>query len=751
MRNLLLIATVLYVTCGFSRTSEAVEFVRGDATNDGVIDISDGVRVLAFLFGGGPEPTCADTADSNDSGEVDLSDAIYVFSFLFLGGTSIPTPYPECGEDPTDDALACTSYGHCDTPPSTATNVLLIIADDLGVDSTVCYAANAPPMPNIESLCNTGVRFTNVWSAPVCSPTRATILTGRYGFRTGIGSPVAGRGAVGIGLDEFTLPMALDAHPELDYEQACLGKWHLSSNSNGGSDNPNLMGFAHFSGVLGGIPDYFQWTKTVNGTTSRVENYGTTENVDDALSWIDAREEAPWVLWLAFNAPHAPFHLPPAELHSQSQLSGDEADINRNTTAYFRAAVEAMDTEIGRLLASLDPDVRARTVVMFVGDNGTPARTAPPGIPRNRAKDSLYQGGVHVPLVVAGAGVVDGGRTVDALVNTTDLFASILELVGTDLASTVPAGVVVDSTSFVSHLRDPEAAPEREWIFAELFGESLRFPERAGKTVRDERYKLIRFDDGTDELYDMDNDPGETDDLLADLPLSVDAEAHRDSLLATLRALVEGPGSDLPAAYRSFTSNVEAVVEGETVVVRSDGVPNHPSPYFPSDDPRYEPPHEGMEVNRSRIGEQSLVFRMPAEPRVAAEPTDTALGPIGLSVTGVALFNQYALEFAPVENEFSTFDLYNGHPTRRDLYHYHIEPVFITSTSRSTLVGILLDGFPVYGPEEVDGSAPADLDECNGHIHATPEYPEGIYHYHITAVPPYICGCYRGTPGSSTN
>ena len=91
MRNLLLIATVLYVPCGFSRTSEAVEFVRGDTTNDGVIDISDGVRVLAFLFGGGPEPTCADTSDSNDSGEVDLSDAIYVFSFLFLGGTSIPT------------------------------------------------------------------------------------------------------------------------------------------------------------------------------------------------------------------------------------------------------------------------------------------------------------------------------------------------------------------------------------------------------------------------------------------------------------------------------------------------------------------------------------------------------------------------------------------------------------------------------------------------------------------------------------
>ena len=88
MRNLLLVATVLYVvTCGFSRTSEAVEFVRGDATNDGVIDISDGVSVLVFLFGGGPEPTCADTADSNDSGEVDLSDAIYVFSFLFLGGT----------------------------------------------------------------------------------------------------------------------------------------------------------------------------------------------------------------------------------------------------------------------------------------------------------------------------------------------------------------------------------------------------------------------------------------------------------------------------------------------------------------------------------------------------------------------------------------------------------------------------------------------------------------------------------------
>ena len=133
------------------------------------------------------------------------------------------------------------------------------------------------------------------------------------------------------------------------------------------------------------------------------------------------------------------------------------------------------------------------------------------------------------------------------------------------------------------------------------------------------------------------------------------------------------------------------------------------------------------------------------------DPSDTIYTLSFLFLGGVAFFNQYAAGFAPVSNEFPTFDIYNGHPAMRGLYHDHIEPVFITSTSRSTLAGIQRDGFPVYGPEEVDGSSPADLDECNGHTHATPEYPEGIYHYHITATDPYICGCFRGTPGRVTN
>ena len=211
------------------------------------------------------------------------------------------------------------------------------------------------------------------------------------------------------------------------------------------------------------------------------------------------------------------------------------------------------------------------------------------------------------------------------------------------------------------------------------------------------------------------------------------------------------PESDLPGAYRSFTSNVEAYVEGDIVVVRSDGVPNHPSPYFPINDPRYESPHPGMTVNPNHITEQNFVFRLPREPRTVKEPTDTGLGPIGVSVTGVALFNQYAAQFSPLDNEIRTFDVYNGHPAIRGLYHYHLEPVLITAASESALVGILLDGFPLYGPEEVDGNAPTELDDCNGHTHATPEYPDGIYHYHVTATEPYLCGCYNGTPGTHTN
>ncbi|TDI98129.1 MAG: YHYH protein [Caldithrix sp.] len=134
-------------------------------------------------------------------------------------------------------------------------------------------------------------------------------------------------------------------------------------------------------------------------------------------------------------------------------------------------------------------------------------------------------------------------------------------------------------------------------------------------------------------------------------------------------------------------------------------------------------------------------------PEIAASISNTPLGPIGISVNGVALFNQFAGPSQPLENEIATFDRYHGHPQQTGQYHYHIEPLFFSNDDNS-LVGFLLDGFPVYGQKDRDGTYPTDLDDANGHVGVTLDYSEGIYHYHITSDEPYISGGFRGTSGT---
>jgi hypothetical protein len=151
-------------------------------------------------------------------------------------------------------------------------------------------------------------------------------------------------------------------------------------------------------------------------------------------------------------------------------------------------------------------------------------------------------------------------------------------------------------------------------------------------------------------------------------------------------------------------------------------------------------------VNPNRIASQSLVFHVPASPTVTS-PSDTPMGPIGVAVNGVAFFNQYAAGRSPLDAEIISFDRFGGHPQMSGLYHYHLEPLWLTAKSTSRLLGVLLDGFPVYATHDTSGATPSDLDVCNGHVAPTAEFPAGIYHYHVTAASPYIAGCFRGQPG----
>jgi len=205
--------------------------------------------------------------------------------------------------------------------------------------------------------------------------------------------------------------------------------------------------------------------------------------------------------------------------------------------------------------------------------------------------------------------------------------------------------------------------------------------------------------------------------------------------------------ASLPAMYQKFSSAVTVQVSGSTVVLSSKGVPDHASPYWGAGNPLYEAPQAGMQVNPNLIVTQNFVMRVPLSP-AAATPSDTPLGAMGMAVNGVALFNQYAAGRQPLTFEIYSFDRYNGHPQQTGVYHYHMDPLWITSGNPAGLVGVLLDGFPVYGPKETDGSMPTGLDSCNGHTHATAEFPNGIYHYHITSDVPYIAGCFKGTPGT---
>jgi arylsulfatase A-like enzyme len=422
--------------------------------------------------------------------------------------------------------IVLTSWGTAyssDTSP----NILLVIADDMGIDASPCYSVGKvkPNMPVIEEMCRSGVVFENVWSNPQCSPTRATILTGRYGFRTGVRAYISSwrRGNPGIRLNETSIHQLLDQRLSSRYAHAVIGKWHLSDPTNGGPDNPKLMGVGHYSGLIkNGHDNYWKWPRTEDGETQFVDGYATTIFTNEAIDWI-GEQDNPWFLWLAYTAPHPPIHLPPAGLHTHNDLPDTKADIRANPLPYYLAMLEALDSELGRLLLSLSPDQRENTIVIFVGDNGTPDEGVQSPYIKRRAKSTLFEGGIHVPLIVAGAGVTRQGKRETALINTTDLFATIADLAGTGVKKSG------DSISF-KHLLVDKPGPKRSFIYAELHN---TLPEKwnNGWAIRDSRYKLIEFEDSSRQsgLFNLIEDPFENTNLLK-LDPTVEIRAITDGL-----------------------------------------------------------------------------------------------------------------------------------------------------------------------------------------------------------------------------
>lgn len=205
------------------------------------------------------------------------------------------------------------------------------------------------------------------------------------------------------------------------------------------------------------MSDYTSWMKVVDGTSQTSTTYATTDNVNDAVAWIQSQGSQSWFLWLAFNAPHTPLHRPPLELHDYDTISESADNSSRE---HYEAMVQAMDTEIGRLLESVDLQ---ETTVIFLADNGTPGAVVQSPFSRTHAKDSIYEGGIRVPLIVTGAGVdasLHGSVNTD-LLHACDLYSTILELFGVAPSQVYPTELVLDSRSFLpalqtgSHSRNP--------------------------------------------------------------------------------------------------------------------------------------------------------------------------------------------------------------------------------------------------------------------------------------------------------
>ncbi len=409
-------------------------------------------------------------------------------------------------------AVASALNAHAAVEPTTRNNILVIVADDLGKELLDIYSqpvAQRAKTPNIDRLAQRGITFDNVWGAPLSAPVRAAMLTGRHGYKTGI-----------VALD-ITLPTTeqtiFEALPA-QYSNALIGKWHLSSYANFAPD----YGIKHFAGFVqgGGVRDYWNWRFTQNGESQQSKEYITEQLTTSAVDWIKSQGEQSWFCWLAYNAPHTPIHLPPSHLHSRSELSGTQEDINNNPLHYHLAMIESLDTEIGRLLECVDDN----TTIIFVGDNGTANNVLQSPHLTRHGKGSLYEGGVAIPMVVCGAGVSQAGMRSDAKVSAVDIFPTVMELSGVEMPR------YEDGYSFAEVLTGGKS--ERAYNFAEIIHQRFGYMN----SLSDGQYKVISTGEEVTMMFDLNKDPYEQNNLMQG-GLNAEQKSHLTAMQREIKGM----------------------------------------------------------------------------------------------------------------------------------------------------------------------------------------------------------------------
>ncbi|MCA9488927.1 MAG: sulfatase-like hydrolase/transferase [Myxococcales bacterium] len=418
-----------------------------------------------------------------------------------------------------------------------ARNVMIVILDDVGVDQLASWELtdDVAPTPTVDCLCEVGTRFTQAWSSPMCSPTRAELQTGRYNRRTGIGDILAqDRPSYELPIEEETLA---EVAGRGGMRSALVGKWHLVSDGREDAQtHPNRSGYDHFAGALANLSavpkgmkgplGYDRWVKVEDGKERISHTYATTDQIDEAIDFVRHTDE-PWLLVVSFAAPHVPLHAPPGRLLDE-KVSDDADDVT-----LYRAMLSAADHELGRLFSAMGPEVLGDTTVALLGDNGTPRDAIVAPFLGAGAKGTMTEGGVRVPLVFTGPTVAQGAST-DALAHVVDLLPTLAALVDVE-----PAAPILDGASLLDVLTDPSAPGPHDTIASFRFpdvGSLDPDPTELNRAMRNDRYKIETH--GKDvSLFAVSPDAlDEGPDLLAD-GVSAEEQAELDALWEDLSAL----------------------------------------------------------------------------------------------------------------------------------------------------------------------------------------------------------------------
>jgi arylsulfatase A-like enzyme len=375
-------------------------------------------------------------------------------------------------------------------------NILLIISDDQGYGDLSAHGNPHLKTPNIDAIAREGAQLQQFQVCPVCSPTRASLMTGRYNYRTGVVDTYLGRSMMHA--DEMTLPELLR---KAGYRTGIFGKWHLGDNYPLRAQDQGFdESLTHRGGGMGqpSDPPGSSYTDPIlfkNGVQGKYQGYCTDVFADAARDFIQQNRRRPWFAYVATNAPHTPLEIDERWVAPYRREGLDE------TTAKIYGMVANLDAAVGRLLDTVkSAGLESDTVVIFLTDNGPQQRRF--NADMRGLKGSVYQGGIRVPCFVRWPGKIKPGTTVDRIAAHVDLLPTLLEAAGTSIPSNI------DGRSLLPLLRRTSSDWPDRTLFTQWHRGDAPEPFR-NSAVRTQQWKLVN---GT-ELYDLEKDPGETRNL----------------------------------------------------------------------------------------------------------------------------------------------------------------------------------------------------------------------------------------------